>query len=66
VPEPEEMVITQVLPLDPDDALMFEPLTDDEQEAADALGVKSPAKLKARVSAETRTALKRDLGVFRT
>jgi hypothetical protein len=31
-----------------------------------ATGVTSPAKLKARVSAETRTALKRDLGVFRT
>jgi hypothetical protein len=59
------MVITHVLPLDPDDA-MIEPLTDDEQEAADALGVKSPAKLKARVSAETRTALNRDLGVFCT
>jgi hypothetical protein len=33
---------------------------------AEALGVTSPAKLMARVSAETRTALNRDRGVFRT
>jgi hypothetical protein len=64
VPVPLGNVMTHFPSIDEAFPLKFEVLT--PQELAEALGVTSPAKLNASVSAETRIPLKKDLGVVRT